>query len=303
MPVELVECVPNFSEGRRPAIVEAIVGAARAVEGVRVLDAHSDSHHNRSVLTYVAPPAQALEAAFDVVAAAVAHIDLRDHSGVHPRIGALDVFPFVPLGDAPMARCVELAHTLGRRVAAELDMPVYYYEEAATQARRRDLETLRRGGLEGLGAAIGVDLSRAPDVGPRRLHPTAGAIAIGARRGLIAYNVHLATTDVTVARAIARRLRASSGGLRGVKALGLELAGTGETQVSMNLTNYRAGTIVTVMDIIRAEAARRGVAVTRSEVVGLVPLDALLDAAAAFLQLDPSSPDQVLERRLWRQET
>jgi len=300
--VELVECVPNFSEGRRPEVIAAIVDAARAIEGVRVLDVHSDHEHNRSVLTYVAPPAPALEAAFAVAAAAVERIDLRAHNGAHPRIGALDVFPFVPLGDAPMARCVELAHALGERVAAELDVPVYYYEEAARRDERRALETLRRGGLEGLGAAIATDPARAPDVGPRRLHPTAGAIVVGARRVLIAYNVHLATADLTVARGIARRLRASSGGLRGVKALGLGTAGTGETQVSMNLTDYRASSIVTVMDIIRAEAARRGVTVTRSEVVGLIPLDALLDAATAFLQLDPFSPDQVLERRLWGRE-
>jgi len=297
--VELVECVPNFSEGRRPEVIVAVVDAARAVEGVRVLDVHSDADHNRSVLTYVAPPDAALKAAFAVVAAAVERIDLRGHSGAHPRIGALDVFPFVPLGDAPMACCVALAHALGERVAAELGVPVYYYEDAARRADRRALETLRRGGLEGLGAAIDGDPARAPDVGPRRLHPTAGAIVVGARRVLIAYNVRLATADLTVARAIARRVRASSGGLRGVKALGLELAGTGETQVSMNLTDYRASSIVTVMDIIRAEAARHGVAVTHSEVVGLIPLDALLDAATAFLQLDPFAPDQVLERRLW----
>lgn len=298
MAIELVECVPNFSEGRRPEVIEAIVAAARAAEGVRVLDVHSDAAHNRSVLTYVAPPAQALEAAFAVVRAAVERIDLRAHAGAHPRIGALDVCPFIPLGETPMARCVELAHALGERVAMELDLPVYFYEEAARHAERRDLATIRRIGFERLRDLIGVDPAYAPDVGPRRIHPTAGAIEIGARQVLIAFNVHLATADAAVAKSIARRLRASSGGLRYVKALGIELHGTGETQVSMNLTNYKASSVVTVMDLIRAEAARHGVAVTRSEVVGLIPLDALLDAATAFLQIDGLSHRQILDLRL-----
>jgi len=301
--VELVECVPNFSEGRRPEVVAAIVDAARAVPGVRVLDVHSDPDHNRAVLTYAAPPAQALEAAFATVRTAVERIDLRGHDGAHPRIGALDVFPFVPLGDTPMARCVELAHALGDRVAAELGMPVYYYEAAARREERRALETIRRVGFERLRELIGVDPNYAPDVGPRAVHPTAGAIEIGARRILIAYNVYLWTADLALATRIARRLRASSGGLRYVKALGLELKGTGETQVSMNLTDYRASSIVTVMDIIRAEAARHGAAVTRAEVVGLIPLAALLDAAGAFLQIDALAPGQVLEQRLWTQDT
>ncbi len=302
MAVELVECVPNFSEGRRPEVIAAIVDAARAVPGVRVLDVHSDPDHNRAVLTYVTPPAQALEAAVAVVRAAVERIDLRGHDGAHPRIGALDVFPFVPLGDTPMARCVELAHALGERVAAELGVPAYYYEAAARREERRALETIRRVGFERLRELIGVDPAYAPDVGPRAVHPTAGAIEIGARRILIAYNVYLGTADPALATRIARRLRARSGGLRYVKALGLELKGTGETQVSMNLTDYRASSIVTVMDIIRAEAARHGAAVTRAEVVGLIPLAALLDAAGAFLQIDALAPGQVLEQRLWTQD-
>lgn len=300
--MEFVECVPNFSEGRRPEVIAAIVDAARAVPGVRVLDVHSDPDHNRAVLTYVAPPDQALEAAFAVVRAAVERIDLRGHDGAHPRIGALDVFPFVPLGDTPMARCVELAHALGERVAAELGVPAYYYEAAARREERRALETIRRVGFERLRELIGVDPAYAPDAGPRAVHPTAGAIEIGARRILIAYNVYLGIADPALATRIARRLRASSGGLRYVKALGLELKGTGETQVSMNLTDYRASSIVTVMDIIRAEAARHGAAVTRAEVVGLIPLAALLDAAGAFLQIDALAPGQVLEQRLWTQD-
>lgn len=297
--MELVECVPNFSEGRRTEVIEAVVAAARAIPGVRVLGTHSDPDHNRSVLTYVAPPEAALEAGFAVVQAAVEHIDLQGHSGAHPRMGALDVFPFVPLGDVPMQRCVELAHRLGERVAAELDVPVYFYEEAALVEERRKLEKVRRKGFEDLRETIEVDSERRPDRGPSRVHPSAGAIAIGARQFLIAFNVYLSTLDPALARSIARRIRASSGGLRYVKALGLKMAGTGETQVSMNLTNFRASSIVTVMDLIRAEAARHGVSVTHSEVVGLIPLDALLDAAGAFLQLEGFAPDQVLERRLW----
>jgi glutamate formiminotransferase len=297
--VELVECVPNFSEGRRLDVIEAIVAAAGEVPGVRVLGTHSDPDHNRSVLTYVAPPEAALQAGFAVVHAAVEQIDLRQHSGAHPRMGALDVFPFVPLGETPMARCVELAHTLGERVAAELDVPVYFYEEAALSDERRALERIRRKGFEDLRETIAHDPERQPDRGPQRVHPSAGAIAIGARQFLIAFNVYLSTLDPALAKSIARRIRASSGGLRYVKALGLKMAGTGETQVSMNLTNFRASSIVTVMDLIRAEAARHGVAVTHSEVVGLIPLDALLDAAVAFLQLEDFAPEQVLERRLW----
>lgn len=300
--MELVECVPNFSEGRRRDVVAAVVAAAHGVTGVRVLDVHSDETHNRSVLTYAAPPDAALAAAFAVTREAVRRIDLRDHHGAHPRLGALDVFPFVPLGSAPMARCVELAHALGERVASELDVPVYFYEDAAVRSERRRLEMVRRGGFEDLRNKIGLDPAYAPDLGPRRAHPTAGAIAIGARQVLVAFNVYLATRDVEVARRVARRVRASSGGPRGVKALGLEVGRVGETQVSMNLTDTRGGAIVAVMDLIRAEAARHGVAVTRSEVVGLLPLDALFDAAAAFLQLDAFTPERILERRLWNDE-
>ena len=297
--VELVECVPNFSEGRRPEVIEAIVAAARAVPGVRVLGTHSDPEHNRSVLTYVAPPEAALEAGFAVAHEAVRRIDLREHSGAHPRMGALDVFPFIPLGEVPMARCVELARALGARIASELDVPVYFYEGAATSEERRNLEKVRRKGFEELREVIGTDPARAPDLGPPHVHETAGAVAVGARPFLIAFNVYLGTANPQLAKSIARRVRASSGGLRYVKALGLEMAGTGETQVSMNLTNFRASSIVTVMDLIRAEAARHGVPVTHSEVVGLIPLDALLDAAVAFLQLKDFTPEQVLERRLW----
>ena len=305
---EWIECVPNISEGRRSEVVAAVVAAVTAVAGVRLLDVHSDAGHNRSVLTYVVPPDAAVEAGLAVARAALEHIDLRTHSGVHPRIGALDVFPFVPLGEVSMERCVELAHALGTRIAADFDVPVYYYGEAALHEARRPLERVRGKGFEDLREGIAHDPARLPDAGPPQVHPSAGATAVGARAVLIAFNVYLATADVRLAQRVARRLRASSGGLRGVKALGLDPHAhdtTGsqgeraETQVSMNLTDYQHSSIVAVMDLIRAEATRHGVAVTRSEIVGLLPLGALLDAAGAFLQLDTLTAGSILERHLW----
>lgn len=298
----LVECVPNFSEGRRPEVIAAIRDAVAAVDGVRVLDVHSDAEHNRFVLTYVVPESQAVAAG--MVAARIARdlIDLRGHQGAHPRMGALDVFPFVPLGEMPMSRCVTLATALGEQIAAELEIPVYLYEEAALRPERTNLEAIRKGGFEALREAISVDETRRPDFGPAAVHPSAGAMAVGARRPLIAFNVYLGTPDVRLAKAIAKAIRHSSGGLRYVKGLGLEMPETGTTQVSMNLTNYKGTSMVTVMDLIRAEAARWGVPVLHSEVVGLIPLDALLDAAQAFLQLRDFSRDQVLERRLLQGE-
>jgi glutamate formiminotransferase len=295
---QLVECVPNFSEGRRPEVIAAIRDAVAAVEGVRVLDVHSDADHNRFVLTYVVPVSRAVESGMAAAKAALQHIDLRVHEGAHPRMGALDVFPFVPLFDVPMARCVALADELGRTIAAQLGIPVYLYEEAARRPDRVNLENIRKGGFETLRSVLPDDPERAPDFGPRAVHASAGAVAVGARRPLIAFNVYLGTADPAPARSIARAIRHSSGGLRYVKALGLELAGSGTTQVSMNLTNFKATSVVRVMDLIRAEAARWGVPVVRSEVVGLIPLDAMLDAAEAFLQLRGFSRDQVLERRL-----
>lgn len=295
---ELVECIPNFSEGRRSEVIAAIRDAVAAVPGVRVLNVDSDVDHNRFVLTYVVPVSRAIDAGLAAARAALDGIDLRTHQGAHPRMGALDVFPFVPLGDLPMRRCVELAGELGARIADELGIPVYLYEEAARRPERTNLEAIRKGGFEGLREAVPADESRRPDFGPSALHPTAGAVAVGARRPLIAFNVYLGTADPRLARAIAKAIRNSSGGLRYVKALGIEMPESGTTQVSMNLTNYTGTSIVRVMDLIRAEAARWGVPVIHSEVVGLVPLDALLDAAEAFLQLRGFSRDQILERRL-----
>jgi glutamate formiminotransferase len=295
---QLVECVPNFSEGRRPEVIAAIRDAVASVEGVRVLDLHADIDHNRSVLTYVVPVTHAVESGLAAARAALEHIDLRSHEGAHPRMGALDVFPFVPLFDLPMASCIDLAGALGQAIASELGIPVYLYEEAARRPDRVNLENIRKGGFEKLRSVLPDDLERAPDFGPRAVHPSAGAVAVGARRPLIAFNVYLGTAEPALAKAIAKVIRHSSGGLRYVKALGLEIPDSGTTQVSMNLTNFKSTSIVRVMDLIRAEAARWGVPVLRSEVVGLIPLDAMLDAAQAFLQLRDFSRDQVLERRL-----
>jgi len=279
-------------------VIAAIRDAVGAVAGVRVLDLHADADHNRSVLTYVVPVPRAVESGLAAAKAALAHIDLRTHEGAHPRMGALDVFPFVPLFELPMAACVELANELGRAIASELGVPVYLYEEAARRPDRVNLENIRKGGFETLLSVLPSDPDRAPDFGPSVVHPTAGAVAVGARRPLIAFNVYLGTAEPALAKAIAKAVRHSSGGLRYVKALGLEIPESGTTQVSMNLTNFKSTSIVRVMDLIRAEAARWGVPVLRSEVVGLIPLDAMLDAAQAFLQLREFSRDQVLERRL-----
>ena len=290
----IVECVPNFSEGRRLEVVQAIVEAAASVPGVCVLDVQSDADHNRSVVTLVGPPEPVEEAAFRSIARAAGLINLDEHQGAHPRIGATDVVPFVPVSGVTMEECVQMAHRLGRRVGEELSIPVYLYEAAATRPERVNLADVRRGEYEGLKVEVETDPDRAPDFGPAKLGP-AGATVIGARPFLIAFNVYLNTDDVTVAKRIARAVRHSSGGLHHVKALGLLVGG--QAQVSMNLTDFRRTPIHRVMEMIRSEAARYGVAVTHSELVGLTPQRALVDAACWYLQLD-LAPEQVLENRL-----
>jgi glutamate formiminotransferase/formiminotetrahydrofolate cyclodeaminase len=292
----LIECIPNFSEGRRPEVVEAIEGAIRAFPAVRVLDRHSDADHNRTVITFAGPPGPMAEAAFAAIARAAELIDLDQHQGEHPRIGATDVVPFVPLAGITMEECVGLARALGERVGRELGIPVYLYEAAATRPDRVNLENLRRGEYEGLKEAIGRDPTRAPDFGPARLGK-AGATVIGARAPLIAYNIYLTTDDVEVARKIARSIRHSSGGLRFLKALGLLVEG--QAQVSMNLTDFTQTPLHRVVELIRREAERYGVSVHHSELVGLIPQAALVDAARWYLQLDQFEPGQVLETRLY----
>ncbi len=291
----LVECVPNFSEGRRPEVIVRIVDSIRAVPGVAVLDRSSDADHNRTVVTFAGPPEAVEAAAFEAIATAAKLIDLNTHRGEHPRIGATDVVPFIPLRGVTMDDCVAIAKRLGERVGRELNIPVYLYESAATRPDRENLANVRKGEYEGLKEAIQTDPDRAPDFGPAALGP-AGATVIGARPFLVAFNVYLNTDKVEIANKIAKAIRHSSGGLRFVKALGLLVEG--QAQVSMNLTDFRRTPIARVVEMIRSEAARYGVQPTHSELVGLIPEDALVDAAQWYLQLDGFTPDQILERKL-----
>ena len=296
MTQRIVECIPNFSEGQRLEVVDEIEGVISAVSGVHVLDRHSDADHNRSVITFAGSPSAVLEAAFSAVKTAAKLIDLETHHGEHPRIGATDVVPFVPLSGVTMDDCVEMAHQLGKRVSDELDIPVYFYERAAVRSDRVNLEDIRRGGYEKLKRAISADPDRAPDFGPARLG-SAGATVIGARPPLIAFNVYLSTDDVTIAKKIARTIRYSSGGLRYVKALGMLVEG--RAQVSMNLTDFTQTPIARVVEAIRHEAQGYEVDIHHSELVGLIPLAAVVDATQSYLQLDPFDPDQVLETRMF----
>lgn len=292
----LVECIPNFSEARRPEIVDQIVQAILNVPGVQILDRHSDMDHNRTVLTYVGSPTAVEEAAFQAIACAAQKIDLGHHTGEHPRIGATDVVPFVPINDVTMQECVEMARRLGKRVATDLKIPVYLYEEAATRPDRQNLENIRRGQYEGLKEEIQNNPERQPDFGPNELGP-AGATVIGARQPLVAFNVYLTTDDVSIAQKIAKAVRNSSGGLRYVKAMGILV--NGRAQVSMNLTNYRQTPVFRVVELVRREAARYGVAIHHSELVGLIPQESLVDCAVWYLQLDEFLPEQILEKRLF----
>jgi glutamate formiminotransferase/formiminotetrahydrofolate cyclodeaminase len=295
--MNLVECVPNFSEGRRPEVVDAIVDAMATVVGVTVLDVSSDASHNRSVVTFVAPPDVAREAAFQGIAKAAELIDLTVHEGEHPRIGATDVCPFVPLGDTTMEECVELARQLGQRVGDELGVPVFLYERAATRPDRQNLVDVRRGEFERASSEIGTDPDRTPDFGPNAIHPTAGATIIGARPFLVAYNVYLGGVEnVEVAKAVAKAVRGSSGGLRYVKGLGLEV--DGQAQVSMNLVDTDRTPLHRAYDMVRMEAEARGVTPTRSELVGLVPERVLFDAAAHHIRLPDFTSDMVLENQV-----
>jgi glutamate formiminotransferase/formiminotetrahydrofolate cyclodeaminase len=295
MPAALVECIPNFSEARRAEVVEKIVAAVKEVRGVHVLDRHSDLDHNRTVLTFVGPPAAVEEAAFQAIQTAAELINLDEHQGEHPRLGATDVVPFVPISGISMAECVEMARRLGERVGEELQIPVYLYEQAATRPERQNLENIRRGQYEALKEEIASNPAREPDFGPRRVG-LAGATVIGARQPLIAYNVYLTTSDDSIAKKIAKTVRNSSGGLRYVKGLGLLVEG--QAQVSMNLTNFHGTPLPQVVEMIRREAQRYGVGVHHSELVGLIPQQALVEAARWYLQLDQFEPDQILETRL-----
>jgi glutamate formiminotransferase/formiminotetrahydrofolate cyclodeaminase len=295
--MKLVECVPNFSEGRRPEVVSAIRDAIAAVDGVSVLDVSSDASHNRSVITFIAPVESAVDAAFAGIREAAAHIDLCQHSGEHPRIGATDVVPFIPLEGSTMEDCIALARTLGERVGRELKIPVYLYERAATTPTRENLADVRRGEFEGLREELGKNPARKPDFGPDRIHPTCGATAIGARPFLVAYNIYLGpASNLQIAKNIAKAVRGSSGGFRYVKGLGLEV--DAQAQVSMNLVDTEKTPLHHVFDFVKMRAEAEGAQVTWSEIVGLVPERVLFDTAASHLQLTKFTPAQILDRQV-----
>ncbi len=293
----IVECIPNFSEGRDIAKIDQIVAEIQSA-GVTLLDKEMNADHHRAVVTFIGEPEAVLEAAFRGVRKAAALIDLTKHKGEHPRIGATDVVPFVPITNISTEECVELARRLGKRIAEELEIPVYLYEAAATRPDRENLANLRKGEFEGLSKEIETDPERAPDFGAPKIHPTAGATVVGARFPLIAYNVNLNTSDVTVAKNIANAIRFMSGGFRYVKALGFQLKEENRAQVSINMTNYLKTPLFRVFEAVRREAQRYGVNIKESEVVGLIPEKALIDAAIYYLQLDRFSENQILEYHL-----
>lgn len=295
--MSIIEAIPNVSEGRRPEVVERIAAVIRATSGVRLLDHSSDPSHNRSVFTLVGDAEGVRRATLGIFEQALAAIDLRTHTGEHPRLGAVDVVPFVPIEGITMAECVALAREVGAAVAERFGIPVYLYEEASSNPARKNLEDIRRGEFEGLAAKM-QSAEWAPDFGPRTPHASAGAAVIGARMPLIAYNINLDTDRLDVARKIAAAIRHSSGGLRYVKAAGFMLQDRGIAQVSMNLTNYEKTPIFRVFEMVRREAARYGVSIVESEIVGLVPAAALLSAAEFYLQIERFSASQVLENKL-----
>lgn len=300
--MKLVQCVPNFSEGRDEATIEAIVDRVRDHD-VTILDVSPDADHNRTDVTFIGEAGPVTAAAMALAEEAVERIDMREQEGEHPRMGAIDVVPFIPLMDTTMAECVELAEEFAEEFADRTDVPTYLYEEAARRPERENLAAVRKGEFEGLREAIGSDPARDPDFGPNHIHETAGATAVGARFFLVAFNVNLDTDDLEVASAIAEGVRHSSGGYRHVKAMGFEIEERGIVQVSMNMTDFRATPLFRVFETIKDEAARYGVSVTGSELVGLVPLEALLGVTEHYLRLEDFDREQVLEHRLLEERT
>ena len=296
---KVIECVPNFSEGRRLDVLDAISEAVTDIEGIRLLDREHDADHNRAVLTFIGAPEPIKKAVFAAVAKAAELIDMETHTGEHPRIGAADVVPFVPIKNTTLEECVGLAREVGKEIGEQLGIPVYLYEAAATRPERTNLAAVRKGQYEGLKSAIRDDPARKPDFGPSELHPRAGAVAVGARMPLVAYNVNLDSNDLDLAKRIARTIRERDGGFPNVKALGLEIKERGLVQVSMNLTNYQVTAIHKVFDTICAEAEKAGVTVLESEVIGLVPVQAMVDCAKHYLKAKDFQDSQLLEPRIW----
>ena len=296
---KLIECVPNFSEGRRPEVIEAIADEVRKIEGVKLLDVKPDASHNRVVVTFVGEPQAVKRAAFNCCKKASELIDMEKHHGEHPRIGATDVIPFIPVKDVTMEECVALANELAAEIADKLEIPVYLYEEAARIPTRRALPDIRRGQYEGLKEEIAKP-ERKPDYGPARMHPSAGATVVGARQFLIAYNINLDTDDVSIAKKIANCIREAKGGFKYVRAMGISVnvRGRDVAQVTINMVNYQGTPLFRVFETVKNEAARYGVNVIGSEIIGLTPLQALLDVAEYYLRLDGFERTQVFEETL-----
>jgi glutamate formiminotransferase / 5-formyltetrahydrofolate cyclo-ligase len=294
----IVECVPNISEGKDLNVINAITGEVKKFK-VRLLDVESDRDHNRSVITYVGEPEEVEKATFALAAKAVELIDMEKHKGEHPRIGALDVVPFVPISGVTMQECIAMAERVGKKIWEELKVPVYLYEEAAKRPECQNLAEIRKGEYEGLKDAISLP-NRRPDFGEAKLHPTAGATVVGAREPLVAFNVNLGTQDINIAKKIAQAVRFSSGGFRFVKAMGFDIKEKGYVQVSMNLTKYKGTPVFRVYEAIKAEADRYGVPIIGSEVIGLIPLEALVQCADFYLKLDNFKFDQILEVKLYQ---
>ncbi|MCP4632471.1 MAG: glutamate formimidoyltransferase [candidate division Zixibacteria bacterium] len=300
---QIVECVPNFSDGRRPEIIDEIIEKALTVKGVTLLDREMDKDHNRAVVTLIGEPQAVKQASFLAIEKAAELIDLEKHSGEHPRMGATDVCPFVPVSGVSMADCKLLAEELGKDVGEKLQIPVYLYEKAARTPERENLAEVRKGEYEGIRDSIGTDDNRIPDFGPRKTHPQAGAIAIGARPFLVAYNIYFNSNDLTIAKKIAKTVRSKTGGYAFCKAMGFEIKERNQVQVSMNLVNHNKTPIHRVFDTVKNEAERYGINVTSSEIVGLTPLKALVNVADHYLRLENFEVGQVLEEKLLSQST
>jgi glutamate formiminotransferase len=298
--MKLIECVPNFSEGRRKEVIEAIIDEARKFN-VKILDYSPDADHNRTDVTFIGEPEEVKKAALAMSMKAVELIDMNRHKGEHPRMGAMDVVPFIPLMGTTMEECIELAKQFASEFSEKAGVPCYLYEEAATRPDRKNLVNVRRGEFEGLKEEIGKNDDKKPDFGPNRIHPTAGATAVGARFFLIAFNVNLSTNDISIAKNIAKAVRHSSGGYRYVKAMGFEIKERGIVQVSMNMVNYKGTPLFRVFETIKREAERYGVNIIGSEIVGLIPMEALIAVADFYLQLENFDEKQVLEKRLLEQ--
>lgn len=295
--VKIVECIPNISEGRRLNVVEEILSEVRQVAGVTLLDYSSNADHNRTVISMIGGPKSVLEAAWKLIVKAAEKIDLDRHQGEHPRMGATDVVPFVPIRGMSMEECVDLANVLGERVGRELLIPVYLYEKAATRPERRNLAEVRKGQYEGLKESIR-NPERTPDYGPSILGK-AGAIAIGARPPLVAFNVNLGTKNIEIGKAIAKGIRGSSGGFINIKALAIDLSEQNLVQLSMNMVDTQGTPLYRALEFIKTEAAHFGVPIVGSEIVGLVPMDAMMDVATHYLMLHDFSSEQILEKRVF----